>query len=295
MCLILYAGLAALDFGHFTSVGAGTMVGPRNADQIAQVWWLSWAQFALYHGHSLWFTDWQNYPVGLNFGVNGSMFGPGVLFAPLTAALGPVVTWNVLLRLALVVSAFAMCLVLRRWTRWWPAAFAGGLVYGFSTYVTFNGAGYLFLAFVPLPPVILLLLHELFERQRWRPVRTGAALGLLCGIQYLISSEILASTVLMGGVACALYLVANRRRLAPKVVYLRTGAIAAAIAGVVALGYPVAFTFFGPQHTKGPPNSPTNLAQLHGDLYGPLVPGSLQHFTSHHFASLRPSTSRTPP
>ena len=73
--------------------------------------------------------------------------------------------------------AFSMCIVLRRWTAWWPAAFVGGLLYGFSAYFTVYGSGYLFLVFVPIPPVILLLLHEAMVRQRWRANRCRSPLG----------------------------------------------------------------------------------------------------------------------
>jgi hypothetical protein len=286
VCLSLYIVLAGLDFGSVQSLGSGTMTGPRNADQIAQVWWLAWAHFALTHGHGLFFTDWQNYPVGLNFGMNGSLFALGVLFAPVTATFGPVVTWNVLLRLALILSAFSMCLVLRRFTRWWPAAFAGGLLYGFSTYALFNAGGYLFLAFVPLPPLILLLLYEIVVRRTWRPIATGALLGLVCGAQYLISSEILASSILMGVIACGLYLLPNRKSVSLRNPYLKAASLSTLIAGALSLGFPVAFTFFGPQHAKGPPNSPANLAQLHSDLLGPFVPGSLQRLSTPHLRAL---------
>ena len=51
-----------------------------------------------------------------------------------------------------------MCLVLRRWTNWWPAAFVGGLLYGFSAYET-TGNPHLFVVFVPLPPIFFLLLY----------------------------------------------------------------------------------------------------------------------------------------
>lgn len=281
VCLLLYVVAADVNFGHLSTLGSSDwMVGPRNADEIAQVWWLAWAEFAITHGHNLFFTNWQNYPFGLNFGVNGSMFALGVPLAPITAHFGPVVTWNLLLRSAPVVSAFSMCLVLRRVTRWWPASFVGGLLYGFSAYATFNAGGYLFLAFVPLPPVMFLFLHEVLSRQRWKPIVTGAVLGALCGVQYLISSEILASTVLMGATAVVLYLLWLRSLDVLKTPYVLTACASATVTGVVALGYPVGYTFFGPQRAKGPPNPPRGLAQLHGDLLGPIVPSYLQRFTT---------------
>ncbi len=283
ICLALYAVMALAVFGHVTSLGPGLMTGGRSADQIAQVWWLAWAQYALAHGHSLFFTNWQNYPVGYNFGVNGSFLVLGVLFSPLTTLFGPIVTWNVLVRLALIASAFSMCLVLRRWTRWWPAAFVGGAVYGFSGYMTFYASGYLFLTFVPIPPLIFLVVHEILVRQTWRPARAGALLGLLFAVQYLIFPEVLASTVLLGALACLLYVLRNRKAVAVGAGYLKRAALWTLGVGVVALGFPLLFTFFGTQHSNGAVGSPGNLEAFHGDLLGPLVPSHQLRFSTSAF------------
>ncbi len=239
------------------------------------MWWIEWAYAALVHGHNPLFTDWQNYPVGINAGVNGSMLLLGVLASPITFLFGPVVTWNVLEWAAPFVSALSMCLVLRRWTRWWPAAFVGGLLYGFSSYVTAQ-AGHLFLVFVPLPPLFFLLLHESLVRQRWSPKRVGALLGLLCVAQFFIFAELFASLVLMGAGATVLYLLANRKHISIDTNYLKTASISAALVGAVLLIYPIFVTLFGPQHINGVPNPPAALAALHGDLAGLVVPGYLQ-------------------
>ena len=267
-----------LVFGHLSGLGSATMAGSRTADQITQVWWLEWAQFALAHGHNPFFTNWQNYPVGYNFGVNGSMLALGVVFSPLTTLFGPVVTWNVLLRLAMIASAFSMCLVLRRWTTWWPAAFVGGAVYGFSGYMLFYASGYLFLTFVPIPPLVFLTLHELLVRRRWPAVRTGALLAVLCAVQYLIFPEVLASTLILGAVGCVIYLLFNRGALKVGLGYVKRALVAAVAVGAVTLGVPLLFAFFGAQHSKGAVGSPTNLETFHGDLLGPVVPSGLQRF-----------------
>ncbi len=204
-----------------------------------------------------------------------SMLLLGVLASPITFLFGPVVTWNVLEWAAPFVSALSMCLVLRRWTRWWPAAFVGGLLYGFSSYVTAQ-AGHLFLVFVPLPPLFFLLLHESLVRQRWSPKRVGALLGLLCVAQFFIFAELFASLVLMGAGATVLYLLANRKHISIDTNYLKTASISAALVGAVLLIYPIFVTLFGPQHINGVPNPPAALAALHGDLAGLVVPGYLQ-------------------
>ena len=206
------------------------------------------------------------------------MLGLGALASPITFLFGPVVSWNVLERAAPFVSALSMCLVLRRWTRWWPAAFVGGLLYGYSSYVMSSGA-HLNLAFVPLPPLFFLLLYEALVRQRWRPKRTGAMLGLVCAAQYFIWPEIFASMVMIGAGATALYLLANRKHIPGDKHYLKTTSIYAVLVGAVLLVYPILFTLFGPQHINGVPNPPADLAPLHGDLLGLLVPGSFERLS----------------
>jgi hypothetical protein len=246
------------------------MTGTGTPDQIQQIWFLKWAQYALWHGHNPFYSQMQNYPVGLNLLVNTSMMALGVVFSPITSLFGPIVTWNILLRLAFVLSAGSMCFVLRRWTVWWPAAFVGGLLYGFSAYATFYGGEYLFLAFVPLPPLIFLLLHEILERQRWRPARTGALLGAACGVQFFISAEVLASTTLMAVLACVIFFCVRRKNLTAKLPYMKTAFGCGVIAGGVLLVYPVVFMLFGRAHIHGVPQ----LAGGQGDLLGAFVPGN---------------------
>ena len=275
VCCALYMVLAMAAYGHFSSLGQGHMTGDLSPDAIEQVWWLAWAAFAPLHGHSLFLTQWQNYPAGQNFGVNGSMLALGVLFMPITKVFGPIVTWNIALRLAVALSASSMCFVLRRWTTWWPAAFVGGLLYGFSAYMAFRGADYLFLIFVPLPPVIFLLLHEILVRQQWRPGRTGALLGVVCALQFFIWSEILASTVVMGAIAVVLFLVVSRHQLAERRQYAVIAFAYSLGVGGLLLFLPVVFAFAGPQSVRGAPSSGSvNALLLPSDLLGSIVPSS---------------------
>ena len=289
-------------YGHFGSLGPGHMTGDLSPDAIQQVWWLAWTAFALPHGHSVFFTPWQNYPAGQNFGVNTSMLALGVLFMPITKLFGPVVTWNIALRLAVALSASSMCFVLRRWTTWWPAAFVGGLLYGFSAYMAYNGGNYLFLIFVPLPPVIFLLLHEILVRQQWRPGRTGALLGVVCALQFFIWSEVLASTVVMGAIAVVLFLLVSRHQLAERRHYAVAAFAYSLGVGALLLFLPVVFTFAGPQSVKGPPVSASTVNLLFpSDLLGSIVPSSqwlstnqLTAIASQRFASRRTSISGFP-
>ena len=55
--------------------------------------------------------------------------------APVTWLFGPVASLNVALTLGPALSALAMFVLLRRWVTWQPAAFVGGLLYGFSPFI----------------------------------------------------------------------------------------------------------------------------------------------------------------
>jgi hypothetical protein len=271
-------------YGHFGSLGPAHMTGVASMDSIGQIWWLAWAAHALPDVHNMFLAQGQNAPVGVNFGQNASMLAVGVAFAPITKLFGPVVAWNIALRLSVAVSAASMCFVLRRWTTWWPAAFLGGLLYGFSPYTTVLAKN-IFLICVPLPPLIFLLLHEILVRQKWRPGRTGALLGLLCALQFFISSEVLAGTVIMGVLATTLVLLTDRHAVVKRWPYAATAsAWSAGVAGLLLL-YPLWFTFAGPQHLSGPPMQASYWASyLPVDLLSPIVANPLQWFDLRHVA-----------
>jgi hypothetical protein len=273
VCALVYIVLAMLEFGHFGSLGPGHMSGIGSPDVIVQVWWLAWAASALSHGYNPLVTSWLNYPVGQNFGDQGSLLALGAILLPITKVFGPVVAWNIAVRSALVASALAMCLVLRRWTTWWPAAFVGGLLYGFSAYSSWYGSEvFLFLIFVPIPPLFFLVLHEILVRQKWRAATAGAVLALLCTVQFFISTEVLATTVMMGAIASSLYVLVGHRSLARRWRYVGTAFAWTMLVGALLLVYPVVVTFTGSAHINGSPLSPLAQDLLPADLLSSVVP-----------------------
>ena len=273
-CMAVYLALAFAVFGHFGSLGPGHMSGIGSPDAVVQVWWLAWAAFAVPHGLNVFSASWLNYPFGQNFGDQGSLLILGVVLLPITKLLGPIVAWNIAVRLALAASAMSMCLVLRRWCTWWPAAFAGGLLYGFSSFILGQATGtvYLFLILAPLPPLMFLVLHEILVRQRWRPVTAGVVLAVFCAIQFFLSPEVLVGTALIGAIATILIIAANRHLLIARWRYA-AGAFGWALLGtVVLLAVPALITFIGPEHVSGSPMDPGMLAKLPADLLSPVVP-----------------------
>ena len=286
ICLAIYLVLATLLYSGSSWLSSTRITGCACGDQAQEVWFLAWPPFALAHGHNLFFSAWIDYPTGMNLSVNTSMPLLGIVGAPITRLFGPVATYNVLLRLGFALSAFSLCLVLRRWTDWWPAAFFGGLTYGFSAYMVGQGLGHLNLVFVPFPPLMLLVLHEIVVRRRWSVWRSGGALGLLATAQFLISPEILLSTAVAGSVAIALAALARRREVVAAFGHAARGLAWAFVIAVLLLAYPTWMALFGPQHVVGPPNPLAILALYPGDALGTVVPTVLERMAPAHLIAV---------
>ena len=177
-----------------------------------------------------------------------------------------------------------MFFVLRRWTRWAPAAFIGGLVYGFSPYMVGQASVHLNLSFIPLPPLILYALWEVTVRQRHAAWRSGLALGLVSTAQFYISPEILATTgimVVIAGVVLVLARPANRA-------YERAGSAAIGLGiGAAVLGaciaYPVILMTTGSLHYVGPAQG--RHTPYNADLLGPVLPTLSQLVAPTHIAA----------
>jgi hypothetical protein len=274
--VVVYCLLGAAIYGVGATASGRVLPNCACGDTAQGVWFLAWPAFALRHGLNPLFSSWVNYPHGINLMDATASPALGILAAPLTWLFGPVVGANLLFRLAFAASASAMFLVLRRFTTWWPAAFLGGLLYGFSPYMVGQGFGHIFVLFVPIPPLFLLLVHELWERRRWPAALTGAALGALAAVQLLISQEILAACIVLA--VPALLALGWHHRRDGSTYWRRLGAGAASAAGAFAVlaGYPLWFYFRGPAHLVGPQHAASLYTSYHQDLLGVVVPSFVQ-------------------
>src|SRR5205085_8691189 len=124
---------------------------------------------------------------GVNMLNNTTPMLLAVVASPVTVVVGAAASYNLLTTLAFAASAGAAYVLIRRWTSWRPAAFVGGLLYGFSPYMVSVGWAHLFLTFVPWLPLMVLCLDEVLVRQRGSPIRWGLALGLLAIAQFFTS------------------------------------------------------------------------------------------------------------
>ncbi len=284
LAFVVYLLVALFAYRH-TGLSSG-LPGCACGDQAQEVSFIAWPTYALEHARNPFYTSWVNYPVGVNLAVNTTALLLGILAIPVVLAFGPVVAFNLLLVLGFALSALAMCLVLRRWVRWWPAAFVGGLLYGFSPYMIGQGWGHLFLVFVPIPPLILLALDEIVVRQSSSSLRYGLLLGLLAAAQYYISDEVLALTGIVAVIGVLLLAVTHWREALRRARHVIEAFAYAAVACGILVAYPVWYTYFGPAHINGPPQSLASLATFPGDLVAGIAPTVSQLFGSAHLKSI---------
>lgn len=237
-------------------------------------WFLAWTPYALLHLHNVFYTTWINYPAGVNLAQNTSSPLLGLLAAPVTLLVSPIASVNLLCWLAFPISAGSMYFVLRRWVRWSPAAFVGGALYGFSPYVVAEASDHLNLAFVPLPPLIVLAAFECFRAGGAGSRRWGMALGGLVVAQFFVSPEIAATTVLIVVVAAVVLALARPQQVRASLHEGVTGVALACVVAGVCVAYPIWAMLAGPYRYQGPAYA----GGVSADLLGTLAPTSLQRF-----------------
>ncbi len=224
-------------------------------------WFFAWPVFALGHGQSLWHSAWLFHPGGFNLLDDTSVLALTLPLAPVTAVWGPVAAMNLAATLAPAASAVAMFVLLRRWVRPFPGAFAGGLLYGFSPFVVTELAlDQLNLAVLVVPPLLALVLVDLVQGRR-PPVRSGIALALLAVVQFFLSTELLLILAVTGAGGLVVALVrwwwrrrrgglgAGEREAARRVV---RGLATATAVGAAVLAVPSWYATAGPSHLSGP-------------------------------------------
>jgi len=255
------------------------------SDVQEEIWFLAQTPWAIVHGVNPFANNWLNTPAGVNLMDNTAMPLLGVLGAPITFLFGPVGTFNVMIDVAFITSAAAFFLMARRFVTWWPAAFVGGLLYGFSPYAVAEGNAHLFLLVGSIPPLVILALNRTLIMRTGSPWLGGVAVGTCFAAEFYISTETFATMIVimcLAAVAVAVSLLVTRTRLdTDRLVKLAVATIAT---GVILIGYGAWMTVAGPGHIVGPAQSSTVLAGISSDPVGLVVPTANQHFTFGHAA-----------
>jgi hypothetical protein len=228
------------------------------------VWCLRWWPYAVAHGLNPLHTTALGAPSGFGLAWVTSVPPLGLLAAPLTAAAGPVVSFNLLIAVALPVSGWAAFAVCHRLTgKFWPAL-AGGAVYGFSAYeLNHVIAGQLNLAVSLLLPVIAYLVLLWWQRA----IGSAALVALLAvamAAQFYLFLETFADmTAVLALALLAGYLLAGRpaRRTVARLALL----VAAGYLGALVLASPYlayALTHVPPGFNRSPAGTALDLASL---------------------------------
>lgn len=269
-----YASLAIIPYWHYWAAG-GTRIAGKGGDLALEAWFLDWVSYALVHGHNPLVTNWGNYPFGVNGITNASTPLLGVLGTPLTLLSGAFVTITLFFTLAFPLSSLSGYVLIRRWVRWRPAAFCGGLLYGFSPYLVGQGLGHLHLAFVPLPPLIFLVLGQISSPAARSAWRRGATLALLCAAQFFISAEVLASTAVIGAAGLAIAAAVNPAAARDRWKFVARAIGGASVMAALLLAYPLWLLIAGPARISGPAQQ---TSFYRANLLAPIIPDSSMHF-----------------
>jgi hypothetical protein len=243
-----YAALAVLANWNAWTMGATRALQQPYQDPKLNAWYVAWTPFALSHGINPLFSHWVNLPFGANYAANVAMPLLAIIASPITAIWGPVAGVNFLISL----SFFACCVggycFVRHWTTWRPAAFFGGLLYGFSPYVVADGRAHIHTMFVALVPFIFILLDEILVRQRYSPRILGLLLGVVVIAQYFISSEVLAMTAVMSFVTAIFVSLFNLGNVRAHLIRALPALGIAFGLALVVLAFPVIYSQRGPMH-----------------------------------------------
>jgi hypothetical protein len=214
--LLLFIGLAVF---HTWPLAAapGTWSRNDNGDALLNEWTIAWVAHQLPHDPLHLFDANIFYPERRTLGFSEHLLPQALLVAPVLWEGGsPVLAFNLSLLAGMALTAWAMCLVIRRWTgNWWAGLIAGCLAgYNASSLTRLTHIQSQHLEFLPLA---LLALDRLFASAR---VRHALALGAWFALQALTSGYFLAFTsvamVVSAAVRPAEWLGSRFRQVVPR-------------------------------------------------------------------------------
>lgn len=241
---------------------ATTYVG-QGPDPIQQMWGIAWVPYAISHGLDPLFTHFLNQPTGTDILWSAPTALVVTVLWPVTALFGTTVTYDLVITLSLALASFFAFFVIRRWIPGGVVAPAvGGLLYGFSPYMTGQLLGHYNLVLAGVtPPLALMLADEILVRQRLKPRTVGLLAALLAIVQFFIAQEFLLTEVIVGAILAVVLAVTHRDVVRAHLPYVARSIAWAGAPAVVLLAFPAWLQLFGADHVVTP-------GALHGtDIY----------------------------
>ncbi len=260
--LAVYVLLAFLLCINAWRAPVATYVG-QGPDPIQQMWGIAWVPYAISHALDPLYTHFLNQPTGTDILWSTPTALVVTLLWPITALFGTTVTYDLVITLSLALAAFFAYLVIRRWVPGGVVAPAvGGLMYGFSPFMTGQLIGHYNLVLSGVtPPLALMLADEILVRQRLRPRTLGLLAALLAVVQFFIAQEFLLTEFIVGVILAVVLAISHRDVVRAHIGFIARSLAWAAVPAVVLLAFPTWLQLFGADHVVTP-------GALHGtDIY----------------------------
>jgi hypothetical protein len=165
------------------------VLGDAGPDKTIYMWSLQWWPWAIEHARDPFDANVIWAPHGIDLAWVTAIPGAALVLWPFTAALGPVLTYNLAAIALPALAAWTAFLLARKLTGRIGPSLLAGYVYGFSPYMIGQATGHLNLMLVFLVPVagLLALAYVRGELGRWWYV---GLLGIVLTFQFLFSNEI---------------------------------------------------------------------------------------------------------
>jgi dolichyl-phosphate beta-glucosyltransferase len=253
-----YALLSLFLYHRLWADADGRVLVDGNQDQTQWEWFFAVTAHHVRELDNPFFTTLQNTPLGVNLMANTAMPGLSVPLAPVTALLGPSVTWALVLTGGLTATATAWYwLLTRHLVRSRTAAALGGALCAFAPPMVSHANAHPNFVVLFMLPVIL---DRLLRLCRGGTTRDGVLLGLCVTYQVFLGEESLLLAA-VGMLLCAAGLAAGRPAAARAALRpLTRGVAVGALVSAVLLAYPLAWQFFGEQSYTSVHHGPTGNA-----------------------------------
>jgi hypothetical protein len=276
--LVGYVLLAVLTIGrHALSHPTTVCACVGNGDPAFYMWALNWWPHAIVHAQNPFFTHVIWSPAGLNVAQAAGIPTAAILMAPITAAIGPIASYNVLSVASPALAAFTAYLLCRRLVVRRLPAVVGGYIFGFSPYEFAQLTGHVNLTLTFLIPVMILAALKRVRSEISTRVYL-ATMALVFVLQAGLSTELLAECVGFGFVvllgARFLSSPAERGRI-DRLIVETVGA------GLIALVVASPFFYYALFSGGLPPGNAAFWDQYAMDLLNPFVPTSVTSFGHH--------------
>jgi uncharacterized membrane protein len=198
LALLVY-GLLAVVMTWPLAARLGTLVPAGVGNDVwTHQWTFWWVKKAIAEGHNPFYTDLIFHPHGVSLTSHNIAWLNIAAWLPLQAIVGSHTAYSLLFIATFALNGFAMYLLAREWTGSPPAAFVGGLIFGFWPY-TLSQSGHPNMIVVCWVPLALLYLRRTLEKgQKRDAVLTAIFLALTGATRWHL--------LIMGGIVIGLYL-----------------------------------------------------------------------------------------